>query len=396
MTDASALPIVRLKPKAHQRAQRGHPWIYSNEVEMDAGAKALPAGSLVRVQTSSGETLDHGWFNPGTLIAVRRLEVGAEAPDATLFARRLGQAADLRKRFFQEPWWRWTHAEADGLPGLVIDRFGPVATVQANTAGADRALDAILAGMAEVAPEVATVVARNDTGARLQEGLAQETRILKGALNGPVEVRENGAVYFADLAEGQKTGWFYDHRANRAAVRSVSADANVLDLYGYAGAFAIQAALGGARRVVSVDRSERALEMAGRAAVANGVESRVVFERSDVFSVLDAVEPGGFEVVVADPPAFAKSRKDLPQALKGYRKLARMAARATAPGGFLFIASCSHAVDTAAFQAEVARGILEAGRKGRIVARGGADRDHPEHPHLPESAYLKSLLLNLV
>ncbi|NEX92467.1 class I SAM-dependent rRNA methyltransferase [Caulobacter sp. 17J65-9] len=393
---ASELPVVRFKPKAHQRAQRGHPWIYSNEVEMDAATKALPAGALVQVATSNGEVLDHGWFNPSTLISVRRLETGPVAPGADFFEARLRAAAELRQRLFEEPWWRWIHAEADGLPGLIVDRFGDTVVLQANTAGADRSLDQIVEAIGRVAPEVATIVARNDTASRGLEGLPQEVRVLKGDLEGAVRVRENGATYFADPLEGQKTGWFYDHRANRALVRQVAKGQSVLDLYAYAGAFAVQAALGGAERVVSVDRSERALEFAGRAAAANGVDGKIAFQRADCFSVLEAAEPGGFGLVVADPPAFAKSRKDLPQALKGYRKLARLAARAVAPGGFLFIASCSHAVDAANFQAEVARGVHEAGRRGRIVARGGADRDHPEHPHLPESAYLKSLLFALV
>ncbi|HYF23605.1 MAG TPA: class I SAM-dependent rRNA methyltransferase [Caulobacteraceae bacterium] len=395
MTDAP-LPTVRLKPKAHLRSLRGHPWVYSNEVEMDATAKALPRGTLVQVVSAEGRTVDHGWFNPSTLIAVRRLEVGEPAPGEGFFRERLEQAAALRGRFFEEPWWRWIHAEADGLPGLVIDRFGPVAVLQANSAGADRATDRIAQAITALAPEITTVIARNDTGARALEGLEPEVRVLAGECDGPIEVRENGAVYYADPREGQKTGWFYDHRANRRLIREAAKGGAVLDLYGYAGAFAVQAALGGAERVISVDRSERALELAARAAVKNGVDGRIAFERADVFQVLEAAEPASFDLVIADPPAFAKSRKDLPQALKGYRKLARLAARAAKPGGLLFIASCSHAVDAASFQAETARGVHEAGRRGKIVARGQADRDHPEHPHLPESGYLKSLLFALM
>lgn len=392
----SDLPVVRLKPKAHQRAARGHPWIYSNEVEMDAPTKALLAGELVRVVTANGEVLDHGWFNPNTLISVRRLETGAAPPDPDFFERRLRAAAELRAAFFDEPWYRWIHAEADGLPGVVIDRYGPVAVVQANGAGADRSLDAIAAAVLAVAPEITTVVARNDASSRLHEGLLQEVRVLHGALDGPARVRENGADYLADLAEGQKTGWFYDHRANRALVRRLAAGRRVLDLYAYAGAFTLQAALGGAADVLSVDRSERALELAAMAAEANGVADRIAFRRADVFNLLEAAEPKSFGLVVADPPAFAKSRKDLPQAERGYRKLARLAGRAVAPGGFLFIASCSHAMDASSFQTETARGLSEAGRTARILARTGADRDHPEHPFLPESAYLKGLLYLVV
>lgn len=390
------LPVVRLKPKAHQRALRGHPWIYSNEVEMDAPTKAIAPGELVRVVSAGGETIDHGWFNPHTLISVRRLETGAEAPDAGFFERRLRAAAAIRAAAFSEPWYRWVHAEADGLPGVVIDRYGEVVVVQANGAGADRSLDALAAAIRAVAPEVRTIVARNDASSRLHEGLDQAVTVLHGVLDGPVLVRENGADYFGDLAEGQKTGWFYDHRANRALVRRFAEGRRVLDVYAYAGAFTIQAALGGASEVLSVDRSERALDLARRAAEANGVADRITFQRADVFNLLESIEPRSVDLVIADPPAFAKSRKDLPQAERGYRKLARLAGRAVAPGGKLFIASCSHAMETAAFQAETARGLSEAGRTARILARTGADLDHPEHPFLPESAYLKGLLYVVV
>lgn len=393
MTEAA--PVVRLKPKGHLRAERGCPWIYSNEVEMDPPTRAIAAGSLVRVETASGETLDWGWFNPSTLISVRRLETGPEGPGADHFRRRLAEAHALRARLLPEPWWRWVHAEADGLPGVIVDRFGDVVSIQLNSAGAESAADAIVSAVRDVAPEVRAIVARNDSVARAQEGLERTTTLIFGSLDGPVRVRENGAEHLADLLGGQKTGWFYDHRANRALVRRLCDGARALDLYGYAGAFAVQAALGGARSVLTVDRSEQALSLAAESARLNQVADRVACERADVFSLLDGAERGAFDVVVADPPAFAKSRKDLPQALKGYRKLARAAARVVAPGGFLFIASCSHAVDAAAFQAETSRGVREAGRQAKILARTGADVDHPEHPGLPESAYLKGLLYAL-
>lgn len=396
MTAFDDLPAVRLKPKADQRARRGHPWIYSNEVEMDAPTKALPPGETVRVVSASGEVLDHGWFNPSTLISVRRLETGARAPGADLFLQRLTAAKALRERMIGVPFYRWIHAEADGLPGVIVDRFGDVAVIQANTAGAERGLDALAEAITAAAPEIRAVAARNDTASRALEGLAQETRVLRGEIAGPIRVHENGIDYLCDPIEGQKTGWFYDHRANRAQIGGLCAGAEVLDLYAYAGAFALQAGRGGARSVLSVDRSERSLELAREAARSAGLSDTVTFQRADVFDLLEQAAPNSYDVVIADPPAFAKSRKDQPQAMKGYRKLARLCARLVRPGGYLFVASCSHAVDSLTFQQETARGVLEAGRRGRIVARGGADRDHPEHPHLPESAYLKALTYALV
>jgi 23S rRNA (cytosine1962-C5)-methyltransferase len=208
---------------------------------------------------------------------------------------------------------------------------------------------------------------------------------------------ENGARFLADATGGQKTGWFYDQRDNRRAVAAVSNGARVLDLYTYAGGFGTLAALGGAVQVTMVDRSEGALDLARRAAAANGVADRCRFEKAEAFAHLEALAAAGerYGVVIADPPAFAKSRKDVPVALKGYRKVARLSAELVAPGGVLLAASCSHNVTPENFLEETARGLADAGRTGRIVRAAGAAGDHPLHPHLPESAYLKALLIAL-
>ena len=238
---------------------------------------------------------------------------------------------------------------------------------------------------------------RNDAPVRSLEGLAPDLRLAKGTLDGPVELHEHGACFLADLLGGQKTGWFFDLRGARHLAAGLAAGGTMLDLYCHSGGFAVQAALAGARQAVAVDRSAPALALAAAAAARNGVGERCRFATAEVFADLAARGAGGerYDLVVADPPSFVKARKDLKAGIKAYRKLARLAASLVAPGGFLFIASCSHHVLAQDFAAEVARGLGSAERSGRIVAAGGAGPDHPVHPHLPESAYLKWQVLQL-
>ena len=389
------IPTITLQPGHHKRARYGYPWVYSNEIRMDAAAKALARGSLVRLEASNGEKLGVATFNPHTLIAARILDRDpAVIVDEAFIARRLEAALSLRERLYPGRCYRLIHAEADLLPGLIVDRYGDAVSLQANTAGMDLLLPQIL-GALDTVLQPSVVVLRNDSPARGLEGVAQEVKVAKGTLNGPVELTENGARFLADLAGGQKTGWFYDQRDNRAAVGRVAKDARVLDLYTYGGGFAVAAARGGAREVTAVDRSESALDLAARSAALNGITLKTV--RAEVFEELERLGSANerFEVVVADPPAFVKSRKDLAAGSRGYRKLARLSAAVTAPGGFLFIASCSHHVERALFDEEVKRGLGDARRSGRILLSSGAAADHPVHPSLPESVYLKASLIQL-
>jgi 23S rRNA (cytosine1962-C5)-methyltransferase len=390
-------PVVRLQPGRHKRARAGHPWVYSNEVVMDAAAKALPKGCLVRLEASHGEPLGVATFNPHTLIAARLLARLADtAIDQAFFAKRLAAARDLRERLYPGGFYRLVHAEADGLPGLIVDCYGRAVVVQANTAGMDALLTPLLAALdAVIAPQ--TVVLRNDSPVRALEGIAAEVRVAKGPLEGPIEIAENGARFLVDLQEGQKTGWFYDQRDNRHAVARLAQGARVLDLYTYGGGFAVTCARAGAAEVIAVDRSQGALDGAGRSAALNGVEQRCRFVKAEAFAELERLAAAGerFGVLVADPPAFVKSRKDLAAGARGYRKLTRLAAALVAPGGFLFIASCSHNVDRATFDEQVERGLADAERTGRILLMSGAAADHPVHPHLPESVYLKASLIQL-
>jgi 23S rRNA (cytosine1962-C5)-methyltransferase len=395
--DGKTRPTIALQPGRHKRAEAGHPWVYSNEIAMDAAAKALPPGTLVTLRKAGGEPMGVASFNAHTLVAARILDRDAQRPiDRAFFAARLESALTLRRRLYAEPYYRLVHAEADGLPGIVADRFGDVLVAQLNTAGMARleaewlaACDAVLAPRA--------ILLRNDSPARALEGLEPELRVAQGAIDGPIELVENGARFLADPREGQKTGWFFDQRDNRRFVAGLSRGARVLDLYCYAGGFAIAAAQAGADQVLALDRSEAALALAARSAELNGVGERCRFQRADAFGELSRLGAQGerFDVVIADPPAFVKSKKDLGPGLRGYRKLARLAATLVAPGGLLFIASCSHNVEPPDFAEAVRRGLEDAGRSGRILRSAGAAPDHPVHPWLPESAYLKAQALVL-
>ena len=396
MSDAPR-PAVTVLPGHQKRALHGHPWIFSNEIQMDAAAKALPPGSIVALKTADGRSLGTASFNPHTLVAARLLDRDPQRGiDADFLAKRLRRALAIRERLFAAPYYRLVHAEADGIPGLVVDRFGEVAVAQLNTAGmAGLEMELVEALTSVLAPKA--ILLRNDSPARAQEGLPSEVRVAAGTLPEPLEIVENGARFALDLVGGQKTGWFYDQRDNRAFMARLAQGARVLDVYCFGGGFAVAAAMAGATEVTGIDRSEPALALATRSAELSRVAERCHFRRGEAFAELEALGGTGerFDIVISDPPAFVKSKKDLGPGLRGYRKLARLAAGAVAPQGYLFLASCSHNVTPDEFWESARRGLEDAGRSGRLLRSAGAAPDHPVHPHLPESAYLKALVLAL-
>jgi 23S rRNA (cytosine1962-C5)-methyltransferase len=377
-----------------RRARSGSPWIFSNEIRMDEAAKAIAPGSVVNVRGADGRAFGTGYFSPKSLIAVRLLAQDCDAAiDRDFFSIRIGRALALRQALYDKPFYRLVHAEGDGLPGLVIDRFGDVVTVQAGTAGMERQLDNILAAL-EARLQPKTVILRNDAPSRALEGLDSYVRAAKGE-GARIALEENGCRYLADLAQGQKTGWYYDQRDNRAFIAALARGKSVLDAYSYTGGFGLLAAKAGAREVVCLDSSAPALALAEESARANGVTIQAV--KADVFEELERLIAAGetFDIVIADPPPFVKSKKDLEPGAKAYRKLARLAAQVTAQGGILLVASCSHNIPPDRFAVECAQGIGRTGRAAALIRSAGAGPDHPVHPLLPESAYLKALVYAL-
>ena len=388
----SESPIIRLKARQGRRVRGGAPWVFSNEILMDEGCKKLAPGSLVRLAAEDGTVFATGYFNPKSLIAVRLLARDNVKIDGDFFHERLCRALRLREHFYEAPFYRLVHAEADALPGLVIDRFGDVCVVQITTAGMEHLSELILNALhATIAPK--TVILRNDAPARALEGLDSYARTASGEAPARMRVEENGAVYFADPSSGQKSGWYYDQRPNRAFIAELARGKRVLDAYCYSGGFGVLAAARGADQVVAIDSSEPALTLARESADANGVAPRCRFVKADVFDELEkfARAQERFDIVICDPPPFAPSRKDLEAAARAYRKLARQSAALVAPGGFLMLASCSHNMPAERFAAECAAGLARAGRNASLIREAGAGPDHPIHPMLPETAYLKTL-----
>ncbi len=387
-------PTLRLNPGQGRRLRAGAPWVFSNEIAMRPEYRQMPPGALVRIEGDDGTRFGTFMFNPHSLIAARLLDRDpAAAIDAAWMRQRLRDAVALRERVCDTQFHRLVHAEADRLPGLVIDRYDDVAVMQANTAGMDRLTPLIVEALTALLPFRA-VVARNDAAARRQEGLAESVALLSGE-DARAEVVEGGVRFPIDPLGGQKTGWFFDQRPNRDRVAGLARDARVLDVFCHIGAFGLRCALAGASEVTLVDSSAPALAQAEKAAAMNGVAGRVHIRRGDAFDTMVALAGQRFDIVICDPPAFARSRKDAEAGLRAYARMARLAAPLVAPGGFLFVASCSHHAPLEAWSAQIAVGLHRARREGRILFTGGAGPDHPVHPHLLETAYLKTQLIQM-
>lgn len=394
MTSDENEPKIFLARNVKPSAVRGRPWVFSNQLQFSADVRAIAPGTVVRLAEADGRLLGLYHFNPHSLIAARLLSRNhSRTIDTRFYKERIEKALALRERLFDRPFYRLVHGEGDFLPGLTIDRYGDTLVVQPSTAGMDAHKDFIIEALQTVLKPKTIALVSGGT-ARVLEGLEPLNEVPVGSLDTPTQLEENGLTYFSDLSSEQKAGWFFEHRLNRAFVSRLAKGQDVLDLYSYTGGFALAAAQGGATSVTAVDRSEDALQLAVKAAEANGFADRVTTQAAEVFEYLQN-DTRHYGVVVADPPAFAKTRKDVPSALKGYEKLARMAVQRVAPDGLLCIASYSHNITAEAFQDATSSGIRTGGRAARLIHSAAAGPDHPIHPLLPQTAHLKFLVYAL-
>ncbi len=397
MSDApEPRPAVRLLPKVNAQPIRfGAPWVYSDQIVLDRRTRAIPAGAIVEVQDAERAPLGAAAFNGNSKIALRMLDRDPGAViDRSWLGARLRRALSLREALYDAPYYRLIHAEADGLPGVVIDRFGSAAVIQPNAAWSDLLLPDLLAALTEVTG--ITTVYKNGSGrARGLEGLDDGSALLAGALEAPIPVPMNGATYLADLAGGQKTGLFYDQRPNHAFAARLARGRSVLDVFSHVGGFGLAGLAAGAVSALAVDGSAAALDLARAGAEASGVADRFETRKGDAFEVMTALSSQRFGLVVCDPPAFAPNKNALEAGLRAYERVARLGASLVEPEGFLVLCSCSHAADLGRFREACLRGIGRAGRSAQILHTGGAGPDHPVHPHLAESAYLKAIFLRL-
>ncbi|HEY6621202.1 MAG TPA: class I SAM-dependent rRNA methyltransferase [Steroidobacteraceae bacterium] len=393
MTDsreAAQLPVLRLKRNEDRRLHAGHLWIFSNEV--DTSQTPLPkfkAGELVRVLAHNDRALGLAYVNPQSLIAARMLETW-KVPDTDWLAVRIRAAMTLRDRLYPQPYYRLVYGESDGVPGLVVDRYGSSCVVQIGTAGMEALKPQILEALSRVV-RCEAVLFKNDSAAREMEGLPSYVEAVKGSFEKPALVIEDGLEFHASLVEGQKTGWFFDHAANRRALsRYVPQGGRVLDVFSYVGAWGVRAAHLGAREVTCVDSSAAALELAAANAQRNRVALRT--RKGDAFDVLEEFARQGarFDVVIIDPPAFAKRKKDLPKALAAYKRLNQLAVEVTADEGILVSCSCSFHVSAEELQDAIAKAARSADKHVQILEMGSQAPDHPVHPAIPETRYLKA------
>lgn len=391
------MAIVHLTRGAH-RAREGHPWVFASEIEKIGGEFA--PGDVVTVVDHRGRFVGRGFINPASFIRVRLLTHRDEQVDEDFWLKRLRAAWELRRPFWGESAFRVVFAESDGLPGLVVDRFGPWLVVQTLALGVDRRRDFLIEALRSLTG-CEGVFVRNDAPVRELEGLPIESGPAPGTppdLPPRVQVAEGDVRFWVDVAAGQKTGHFLDQRFNRMAAARLAPGARVLDAFSYTGGFAIHAARAGAREVVGVEASAWAVELARENAGLNGVADRCRFQEGNAFDVLRALdqERERFDLIILDPPAFARSREALEGALRGYKEINLRALRLLNPGGYLVTSSCSSHLDPDTFLGVVAAAAHDAGRRVVVLEARGQPPDHPILLGYPESRYLKCLICRTV
>jgi 23S rRNA (cytosine1962-C5)-methyltransferase len=395
----SELNVLYLKRREEHRLRNGHPWVFSNEVDTKKSPmSSFEPGQVVEVRASAERLLGVAQINPKALICARLISRAspAELP-ADWLERRLQRALLIREQLFEQPYYRLAYAESDGLPGVIVDRYGDVLAVQLNTVAADNAVERICDALqAMLAPRA--IVLRNDSPARALEGLTEYSDVAHGQLDGPVQITENGCRFWVDPIGGQKTGWYYDQRSNRAQAAATAKRTRVLDLFSYSGGWGVQCAANGADEVLCVDSSAPALAAVMENAELNGVSAKVRTQQGDVFKVLRELRSAQerFDRIIADPPAFIRRKKDTKAGIEAYRRLNLMAMQLLTDEGMLVSASCSSHLSDADLRDCVRSAAVKVGRTAQILVLGHQGPDHPMLPGMPESRYIKSVTSSLL
>jgi len=395
----SKLAPLYLKPKSERRIKGGHIWVYSNEVDTKkTPLKDFEAGEQAQLFSSDGKSLGVIVMSPSNLICARIISRTLSSPlKESHFRQKIERAKALRDQVYSEPFYRVVHGDADWFPGLVVDRFNDVLSVQLNSAFTDRNRDAIIGALVKVfSPR--GIALRNDSLARSDEGLESEVAVAYGTLEGTVELIENETRFQIPVLEGQKTGWFFDHRENRRQLNRFVKDKRVLDVFSYIGGWGVQAAVHGASEVICVDASESATEAVLDNAELNGVEDRVGAIHGNAFDILKTLIDEGerFDVVVVDPPALIKRKKDIKAGEQAYHRLNQLAIRLLNPDGVLVSASCSMHLPRERLGEVVRVASRHVDRFTQIFYDGRQGFDHPVHPAIPETDYLKAIFCRVV
>ncbi|QEW05200.1 class I SAM-dependent rRNA methyltransferase [Nitrincola iocasae] len=390
---------VTLNAGSERRLKAGHLWIYSNEIDTaQSPLKNYVAGEQVVVQDARGKALGIAYLNPSNLICGRLVSRDVRYPlDRSLLVHRFKVALGLREMHFPQPCYRLVYGESDGLPGLVIDRFFDIFVVQISTAGMEAVRDEIVDAMNKVFQPQA-ILFRNDGKMRAMEGLDSYVEVLQGEVPEYAPLVENGVNLVAPVLDGQKTGWFYDHRDNRARMMQLAKGKRVLDLFSYVGGWGAQALAAGAAEVVCVDASQTALDVAAENARLNQGEMRFKGLRGDAFDICKALIAEGerFDIVITDPPAFIQRRKDIRNGERAYSRINNFAMRLLGRDGVLIAGSCSMHL-TRESLVDILRGnTRELDRSAQLFIQGHQGADHPIHPAIPETEYLKACFLRVL
>ncbi len=379
--------IIKLKKGEDKRILAGHLWVFSNEIqEIQSG---LQAGDVVELRKNSGEFLGKGFYNPNSLIAFRLLTTQDEDIDFQFYKNRIEKSWLLRKKLFHNAEsFRLVHGESDFLPGLVIDKYNDYFSVQTFSYGMDKHIT-LICDVLESISKPAGIIRRDESPLRSLEGLAETKEVVRGKI-APTTITENEIIYQVDLSDGQKTGFFMDQRENRSAIRRYVKNAKVLDCFCNDGGFALNASFAGATEVTGIDASEPAIIRASQNTKLNNL-SGCGFIKADVFDFLqkEIDQNKNYNVIILDPPSFAKSKKNLITAKLGYKQINTNAIQLLNSGGILATASCSHHIDEALFMEIIIKSAKEAGKKIRLLEWRGASPDHPVLPAMPETKYLK-------